>query len=296
MMQKLLLIVGGLLISWSVAMPICANAEEKIGVVVSILPLAEFTEAVGGEKVNVSVMIPPGANPHVYEPSPEDLKRVALAKVYVKVGTNLEFELSWMEKLLGVNQHLVLCDASKGVEEINTPSGEHEHTHHGHETGHDPHIWLSPTNAEQIVRNILDTLVTMDAANADYYRRNAEEYIRRLREVDAYIQKKLQLLKVRSFIVFHPAWGYFADRYDLEQVAIEYEGKEPSAKELAMIIKKARLLKIKSILASPQFSRRSVEVIAGEIKGKVELADPLAKDYIGNLIRVTDVIAGANAL
>jgi zinc transport system substrate-binding protein len=269
-------------------------AQEKIGVVVSILPFQQFVEEVGGSRVDVSVMIPPSANPHTFEPSPADLKLVAQAKVYVKVGTNLEFEMSWMNKMLSLNKEIVLCDGSQGVAVLNTSDEHHEQMlldQDHHHAGHDPHIWLSPLNAIIIVDNIRKTLSALEPQNAEYFNNNARDYIAKLKELDGFIAKKLSLMRIRSFIVFHPAWGYFADRYQLEQIAIEYEKKEPSAKDLAYIIKRSRLLGINVILASPQFSKRSSEVIAQEIKGTVAFIDPLAKNYIENLLRVSEILA-----
>lgn len=252
-----------------------ANSQ-SIEVMVSILPLAYFVENIGRDKVDVSIMVPPGANPHTYEPTPRQLEQVQRAKMYVKVGSGLEFELVWMDKLISLNKDMFICDSSEGIRLAEMAS--------------DPHIWLSPINAMIMATNIRDALVAIDPQNKNFYARNTEEFILKLDRLNKEIKKKLSPLKNRSFIVFHPGWGYFAALYGLEEISVETKGKEPSARRLAKLIKNAKQHKIKIVFISPQFSRRSVEVIAKEIKARIEFIDPLAKDYIENLHKVTDLL------
>ena len=127
--------------------------KQKIGIVVSILPQAEFVEKVGGDKVKVVVMIPPGASPHTYEPTPGQLKEVSKSKIYAKVGSGIEFELVWMDKIIGINKEMMVVDCSKGVDLIKG----------------DPHIWLSPKNAKIMVENIYEGLVKIDFKNQEYF-------------------------------------------------------------------------------------------------------------------------------
>ncbi len=153
------------------------EASEKIGVTVSILPLADFVENVGGEKVNVSVMVPPGASPHVYGPTPSQMAALARARLYAKVGSGVEFELVWMDKLVAINAEMLVVDCSKGIK-IQEMAGEHEHG------GIDPHIWMSPLNVKIMVRNICDGLVQVDPGSKAFYEKNRDAYLQELTRLD----------------------------------------------------------------------------------------------------------------
>jgi len=248
----------------------CGSEKEetgKIGVVVSILPLAEFVEHVGGERVDVSVMVSSEYSPHTPKLTPSQLSAVSKADVFVKVGSGVEFELTQMDTLIEQNRAMLVVDCSKGVTIM----------------GNDPHIWLTPLNAKIMVENICSGLIEVDPENESYYIQNRDEYLRQLDELDEEIRKSFDGVENRAFMVFHPAWGYFARAYGLEQIAIEIEGKEPSVKDIANVIDEALEYDIKVVFASPQFNQQSARTIADEIGGKVESIDPLAKDYVTNM-------------
>ncbi len=243
------------------------GVSENIVVAVSILPQAEFVEAVGGEKVDVIAMVPPGARLETYEPRPSQIVDLAKAEMYVKVGSGVEFELVWMDKLIGVNREMLVVDSAKGVElmEMN------------------PHIWLSPRNAKVMVQNIYEGLVQVDPANKDYYAQNRDAYLHKLAGLDQDIRDGLSRMTNRRFIIYHPAFGYFARDYNLTMIPIEEEGNEPTAAGITRLIEYARENNIRVIFTAPQFNPESAEVIADEIGGRVVFIDPLAGDYIENL-------------
>jgi len=261
----------------------------KLNVFVSITPQAFFVESIGGDKVDVSVMIPPGGNPHTYEPTPSQLTKLSKSLLYVKVGSGVEFELEWMDKLASLNKRMRICDSSKGVKLISMDEHDHEEEgndddeHHHEHTGNDPHIWLSPNNAIIMAMNIKEALINIDPENKDYYQQKTTELIMQLDDLKREVNTKLADLSSRTFLIFHPAWGYFASDFNLNQIAAEHMGKEPSPKQLMQVINQAKKLNIKVIFASPQFDQKSAKVIANEIKGTVELIDPLSKDYFNNL-------------
>jgi zinc transport system substrate-binding protein len=261
--------------------------SEKIGVAVTILPQVEFAESVGGERVEVNVMVPPGANVHTYEPTPSQMTALAEAEMYAKVGSGVEFELVWIDKLMAVNKNMLIIDCSKGVE-LQEMIGEYEHDGE-HEHGvMDPHIWMSPLNAQIMVRNICDGLVQADPDNKPYYEQNRDAYLQKLAELDRLIRDSLSGLLNRKFMVYHPAFGYFAREYNLTMIPIEEEGKEPTAAGLAHLIEQAKEHDIKVIFAEPQFNPQSAEVIAEAIDGEVVFIDPLAENYIANLRSLLD--------
>jgi len=269
------------------------QTSDKINIVVSISPLAEFVEKVGGDKVNVTVMVPAGASPHAYEPKPSQLVEVSRADIFVKVGTPIEFELIWMDKLISMNKKMLVIDASQNIKLL---LSEHEHVHsnqdhnHEHEHNHhhgqtaDPHIWLSPENAIIMVENIYKGLIEIDPDNnKETFTKNRDVYLQELHELDIEIKTKLAEKKNRKFMIYHPAWGYFVERYNLQQIAIEKEGKEPTVRGVQHIIRQAKNNNIKIIFASPQFQISSAELIAKEINGRIELISPMAKEYTANI-------------
>jgi zinc transport system substrate-binding protein len=267
--------------------------DDKIGVVVSIAPQADFVEAVGGEKVTVTVMVPPGADPHTYEPTPSQMVGVSKAKMYAEVGSGIEFELAWMDKIRQQNKKMLIVDCSKGIQMMEMEENHGDEDDGGHHQGEDPHIWLSPQNAKLMVGNICGGLIQIDPQDEAYYTRNRDEYLAKLDALDKDIREGLSGVINRRFIVFHPAWGYFARAYDLEQISIEIGSKEPSAKDIADLIQEAKELGIKIIFAEPQFNPRSAETIAKEIGGRVVFIDPLAEDYIDNMRLVLDELVKA---
>jgi len=262
------------------------EASEKIGVTVSILPLADFVENVGGEKVNVSVMVPPGASPHVYGPTPSRMAALAGARMYAKVGSGVEFELVWMDKLVAINAEMLVVDCSKGIA-VQEMAGEHEHG------GMDPHIWMSPLNVKIMVRNICDGLVQVDPGSRAFYEKNRDAYLRELTRLDRDIRDGFSGVTNRRFMTYHPAFGYFAKEYNLTMLPIEVEGKEPRGKSIAHLIEQAKSHNIKVIFASPQFNPQSVEVIAKAIGGRVVFIDSLARDYIMNVRLLLDELVQA---
>ncbi len=260
------------------------NAAE-VRAATTIIPLGEFVKAVGGERVDVSVLVPPGAEPHTFEPSPSQIRQVADADIYVKNGVGLE---SWIDNILKVNPEMVVVDSSKGVSLI----ADTDETTSAEETGAvDMHIWLSPRRAMVQVRNICDGLIEVDPAGKDYYINNRDSYITKLKELDAYLNSTFAGTKKKKFIVLHPAWIYFASDYGLEQIAIEVEEKEPGPRYLAEIVNHARENNITTVFVEPQYNPKMAEVIAKEIDGKVVSIDDLAPNYIENLRTVGEKIA-----
>ena len=278
--------------------------EEKIRVVVSILPQAEFVESVGGDKVEVTVIIPPGASPHTYELNPGQLEEISKAKIYITVGSGIGFELVWTSKIIEMKREMLIVDCSKGVELIeeshkNDEDFENEHgydkeaeeVYKSKHNNIDPHIWLSLKNAKIMVENIYKGLIQIDSGNQNYYEKNKDNYLEELDRLDDEISQLLSKKKNRKIMVFHPAWAYFAKDYGILQISIEEEGKEPTPKGIENLINQAMEYDIKIIFASPEFSAQSAETIAREIGGSVALVSPLEKNYLENISKVARAFA-----
>lgn len=278
------LVLIGILVAGSLIY-FAANSQKKpdsnkIGVVVSVAPEVEFVKAVGGDKVNVILMVPPGADPHTYEPLPQQLKDVSNAKMYAEVGTPLEFELNYMDRIKSANPDMLIVNTSNGIDLIpNTAE---------HEEGSDPHVWVSPKNAKIMVENIYQGLVQIDPANQDYYKKNRDNYLQQLDELDGNITQSLKGKENSNILVYHPAWAYFCKDYDLRQIPIESGGKEPTPQKIANIVDLAREYNIKVIFVEPQYSPSSAEVIASEINGQVVVIDDLGENYIENMKKVEE--------
>jgi len=264
------MIVGAAGCSYSTQSQVSDQQEQKIMVVVSILPQKTFVEKVGGDRVEVTVMIPPGASPAAYQPTPQQLKDITKADMYVKVGSPIPFEKVWMEKIVSLNTHMKVVDCAEGVEIIEN----------------DPHIWLSPVRVKTQVKNIYQGLVELDPENAAVYEENMGKFLEELDELDSKIEEYLQDILNKKFIVFHPAWGYFSSDYGLEQIPIQVEGKDPSAAQMQGLIDMAKAEGIRVIFVQEQFSTKNAETVADTIGGKVIKVNPLASDYVENLKKV----------
>ena len=266
--------------------------NNNINIITSIAPLAEFTEKIGGTKVNVSTMIPPGASPHTYAPRPNQLIELTKAHIYIKVGTPIEFELVWLKKLLTMNTQILIIDASKDIDLIES-NHIHDHKHeHNHAPKHsDPHIWLSPLNAKIIVENIYQGLSSNDSKNKIYYQTRKNKYLKKLDDLYKSIKQDLKNIENNKFMTYHPSWGYFARDFNLEQISVEEKGSEPTAKGIQNLIIQAQKNNITYIIASPQFNTNSAELIVREIKGHVILISPMEKNYISNLLKLSEVIS-----
>jgi zinc transport system substrate-binding protein len=267
-----------------------SDNKKKIKVFVSILPQAYFAERVGGERVDVSVLVGPGYSPATYEPTPRQMAELGKAKVYFRIG--VPFEDVWMTRISGANPHMKVIDSRPPDVEPRHINAYHfnktKHLHHYSNGMKDPHIWLSLRLVKVQARNICRALISEDPAQRVYYQENLKAFHHDLDRLDAEIKKILENLKTRKFMAFHPAWGYFARDYGLEQIPIEVEGKEPSARTLAGIIKRARQEGIKVVFVQAQFSTRNAETVAQAIGGRIVQIDPLAKDYMKNMRKIAE--------
>lgn len=304
--QRLLLFF--LLISCGgITLTTAASSKEPITVCVSIVPQKYFTEKIGGTLVDVNVMVEPGSNPANYEPKPRQM--VALAKTMIYFSIGVPFENAWLDKIAAANPKMQIVRTQKGIEKIRMKrhighhDGDHpqevqkrsdDHTAKPHQHGiKDPHIWLSPPLVMLQARNILHALTNADPAHRSVYETNYKIFINEIVDLDAELRIMFaENLGHKEFMVFHPAWGYFADAYGLSQIAVEIEGKEPKPADLKHLIEYARKRGIQVVFVQPQFSTKSAAVIAGAIQGQTVFADPLAPDWAENLRRTGTKFVG----
>lgn len=254
------------------------DPEGRIVVYATIPPQKEMIEAIGGDKVNVNIIVPEGGDPHTADLKPSQLADLSNARMYVMIGSGIEFEVKSIDKIMDLNKNMLLVDSSRGIQLMEMTENDHEG-----EGGKDPHIWTSLRNGKIMAQNIYEGLITVDPNNKDYYLNNRDDYLKKLDEADNYIKNELKDINNRSFMISHPSWSYFAKDYNLNQIAIEVEGKEPTLQSLARTIEQAKEENINTIFISPGFSSKAAEIITKEIGGTTEVLDPLAGNYIENL-------------
>ena len=273
-----------------------AVALAKVPVFVSILPQQYFVEQIGGAFVDVQVMVLPGASPTTYEPKSRQMAAIAKTKLYFSIG--VPFEAVWLERIVASNRNLRVVPMDRGIQKIAMASyhshekteqhtdrqvlshGDGETMQHGNP---DPHIWLSPPLVIQQARTVLAALQNIDPENSPAYEANYQSFLLKIMALDKELRHLLEPYRGQRFMVFHPAWGYFADTYHLEQMSVEMEGKAPKSAQLKTLITTARKNHIKVLFLQPQVSARIAEQVAKEIGAQVAWADPLALDWDGNL-------------
>ena len=238
-------------------------------VVASIAPLADFAREVGKGRVDVLLLLPPGASPHTYEPSPRTVRQISKAKIFIKIGAGLEF---WANRLIAAAApEITTVTCSDGIHLIR--GEEHDHAL----SNANPHIWLDPVICMTIIKKIGAAFAAADPMNASFYRENAAAYISRLAALDREIAETVKTFRTKDYVTFHPAWDYFARRYGLKVAGVieEAPGKEPTPRHVQKILDEVRKMKTRVIFAEPQFSPKIAHAIAEEAGAQVLMLDPV---------------------
>ena len=253
--------------------------KRQLKVLASFYPLYEFTKIIGGERIDVSVIVPSGIEPHDWEPTIQDLQKMQNADIIVINGINLE---PWITKLVSVNPDILIVDTSNGISLL-----EKDKHMFNNKIQNDPHIWLDPVLAKKQIQNIVDGLIRIDPQNTDYYQENANAYNSKLILLDNKIRNGLSICVKKDFLAFHDAFSYFANEYGLNQNTIIgiNSSEEPTALTLQQIVQKAQNLDLHIIFTEEAVNPRISEVIADEIGAKVLTLSPIEiyeknSDYI----------------
>jgi len=277
-MRRFVIIISVSLFFYTMILGHTAMAAGSIPVFVSIVPQKYFVEKIGSNLVKVSIMVKPGASPATYEPKPDQMVALSRAKVYYAIG--VPFEKAWLKKIAAANPGLLVVHTESGIEKVPMKPDQSEGIK-------DPHVWLSPPLVIVQARNILNALLKVDPKNASIYESNYRKFIIELVDLDAELRGVFfGKGKNIRFMVFHPAWGYFARNYGLKMIPVESEGKYPKPAALRRLIEKARGHGIKVVFVQPEFSTKSAGIIAKAIGGQVVFAAPLAADWANNLKEV----------
>lgn len=276
----------------ALAMISCQATTKKQGekiVFASILPLQYFTDRITGNLYHSEVMVPPGVGPETYNPTPRQMSGMSVAKAFFANGF-LGFEEAYSNKFQSINPNLVFINTSAGVELIHAEG--HSHGDHAHEKGVDPHTWSSPDGARIIARNILEGMAKVDPDNKARFEENYNRLIATIDSVDTVVKSILANIPSRKFMVFHPALGYYARQYQLEQLSIEFEGKVPTPRHVQGIVEEAREHKIAYIMIQKEFDVENADIIARETGCKVIQIDPLSYDWPGEMVSLARKMVG----
>ncbi|QEK11226.1 ABC transporter substrate-binding protein [Crassaminicella thermophila] len=257
--------------------------DKKIKVAVSIVPQKTFVEAVGGDLVEVVTMIPPGNSPENYAPSPRELQILSESSIYFTIGVPAE-KANILPKISDINENIQMVSLE---EEVSKVYKDREFA----PGKRDPHIWLSPKRAKLMVEIIKNELSEIDPLNKEVYEKNSKAYIEKLNRLDKEIKLSIEKLPKKAFIVYHPAFGYFADDYGLKMIPIEKEGKEATIEDIKEIIDFAKKENIKTVFYQAEIDSKQSRVIAQEIEGKTKEIAPLSPNYIENLENMAKIFA-----
>jgi zinc transport system substrate-binding protein len=271
---------GGEGVESGTEVPAAGAGAGPLQVTASLPPLAWLADRVGGGRIETTVMLPPGASPHAWEPSPRQMGGLTAADLVVAVGDpHLAFEQRQVERLLAERPDVPVVRLTEAVAAERT-SEDHRAAHlDERETRHeDPHLWVAPDHLRAGARAVAAALERADAAGADTYRGNLAALESELDALDADLRAAFAALDPPAFLVQHPAWGHLAAQHGLEQVAIEEEGKEPSPQRLVAVIERARRDGLRVVLVQPGVSDAAARAVAREVGAEVVTADPLAYD------------------
>ena len=261
-------------------------APPRLRVVASVPPQAWLVKQIGGDRVDVEVLLPPGASEHTYEPTPQQVARLADARLVVEVGhPALLFERRLLDAMLVREPRPLVVEM--------VPGGPSPRSSPAHDHGNDPHVWLSPRAMRAAAADVEAALERLDPPGAPLYRANLRQAVADIDRLDAELRRELAPLPQRRFLVYHPAWGHFARDYGLEQVAIESDGKEPSARRLVELVEEARRAGTRTVFVQRGEYDRPAQAIAAELGGRVVGLEPLARDWPGNLRRTAALLREA---
>lgn len=267
----------------------CAQKQESLPgkpvVSVTILPQKYFVEQLAGARVEVNVMVPPGASPATYEPSVSQLTKLDLSALYIKIGS-LGFELSWMDKICSVNPSMEVINLSDGVGLIYGVDEENQNGHTHHHGGADPHIWMSTRNTKVMAVNMAGALTRLLPDDSLQIAGNLSTLLGKIDSLDLEITTILAEAEGKSFMIYHPSLSYFAKDYKLEQLALEWEGKTPSPSYMRKLTDLGKDHQITTIFVQQEFDSKNAEVLSQEIGANIVPINPLDENWPGQMMHI----------
>ena len=285
----------------------CVNKQTEGNIVtVTIEPQRYFAEKIAGDKFKINCVVPAGQSPETYDPTPQQMIQVGKSIAYLRIGP-IGFEQAWMDKIRENNPKLEIFDTSEGMKLLaDTEEDTHAHDHaahdheahagedahhHHHHGGVDPHIWSSIAGAKVVAWNTLNAFIALDPDNTEYFWKNYNELVDEIDKTETEIKQLLDPLTDRTFIIYHPALTYFANEFNLIQLCIEMDGKEPSPAQLKMLVETARENNARVVFIQQEFDQKNAELIAKETGCKLTVINPLAYDWSKEMIHIAKALA-----
>jgi len=256
----------------------CNRAQNKSGdkiLTVSIAPFKYFVDEISGGEYLVNVMVPAGADPHIYEPFPVQINNLRKSVAYISNGY-LGFEMTWLSRFYEINSEMKKLSLGEKIIPL-----ENDHHHEGGNVeGADPHYWVSPVCAITIASSVMDLLIELNPDESAKYRSNYQNLAIKIDDVDSLARNLFSDVKIRSFMIFHPNLGYLARDYNLEEITVEQEGKEPSPSRMKELIDLARNDGLNTIFVQKEYDIKNAKAIADEINAVIEIIDPLSEKWL----------------
>ena len=250
-----------------------AGVDDRPVITVSIAPYKYFVEKIAEDDFKINIMVPPGADPHIYEPFPDQISGLRKSEAYISNGY-LGFEDAWLGRFYEINPTMKRLSLSDGIE----PLEHHSHEGKGVETA-DPHYWVSPDCAKTMAKNILNFFITLNPERREFYEANYLALDSVITSIDDEARQLFSTTNKSSFMIYHPNLGYLARHYNLEEISVEHEGKEPSPARLKYLIDRAKKENIKAIFVQKEYDIRNAKAIADEIGAEIVIIDPLSEDW-----------------
>lgn len=274
------------------------NQADGNTVTVTIEPQRFFAEKIAGDKFKINCVVPSGQSPETYDPTPKQMVEIGKSNAYLRIGY-IGFEHVWMQKIQENNPGLKIFDVSKGMKFL-TAEEEEEHSHgegehHFHPEGIDPHIWSSIEGAKVIAWNTLNAFIQLDKENTEFYWKNYNALVAEIEQTEVTIKQLLDPLTARTFIIYHPALTYFAEEFNLTQLCIEMDGKEPSPAQLKQLVETAKANQTKVVFIQQEFDKKNAELIAKETGCRLAVINPLDFHWNKELIRIAKELSDGQA-
>ena len=259
--------------------------NEKI-ISVSIPPFKYFVEAIADSDFKVNILVPAGANPHIYEPVPEQITRLSKSVAYISDGY-LGFEITWLDRFYEMNKTMKKISLGEKIDLIKPPEAHNSHDIEGA----DPHFWVSPKCALIIASEIRSLVIGLNPGRKEKYDLNYTRLVKLIESIDSTAKVKFSNHAGQSFMIFHPALDYLARDYDLSEIAVEYEGKEPTPSYLKGLIDIVRAKNIKTIFVQREYDTKNAGAIASETGAVLEMIDPLSENWDKTELMIIESIA-----
>ena len=259
-----------------------ADSGEKTRISVSIAPLRYAVEALVDTNAVINVLTPDGASPETYQLTPKQVADLNESQLYVRVGS-LGFENTQMRKVTQNMPHLLSVSSARGIIPL-------KHSHGDEMESEDPHVWMSPVNMKVIAHNVLRVLEAIDTVHGETYAKRFHLFAHRMDSIDSSIRQKLKSVKSCTFLIYHPALGYYAKSYGLRQLSVQHDGKEPSADHLARLIQECRREGVRVVFIQKEYSGKTARLVAEEIGARVVEVNPLSADWEQEITRLTDAL------